>query len=163
GYVDAALGPVSVDLTIARKANKSIPTMVTLGLDFAYTDADGIVLYSKKMQSIGRGDVEITKASCEVKGLETIAKEAIGYVTDGMAAYLGTSTKITEAAQAVKGGPKTTASENPAVAPQSAIALPVPVPRGESASVIFRAIVHNQNRNQVLHTGETVAIEIEVK
>jgi hypothetical protein len=29
--------------------------------------------------------------------------------------------------------------------------------------VIFRAIVHNQNRNQVLHAGETVAIEIEVK
>ena len=164
GYVDAALGPASVDLTISRKADKSIPTMVTLGLDFAYTDANGTVLYSKKMQSIGRGDVEITKASCEVKGLETIAKEAIGYVTDGMAAYLGTSTKITEAAQARKAGsPKTASSENPAVAPQSTAALPVPLPAGESASVIFRAIVHNKNRNQVLHTGESVAIEVEVK
>jgi hypothetical protein len=29
--------------------------------------------------------------------------------------------------------------------------------------VIFRAIVRNENRNQVLHTGEAVAIEIEVK
>jgi hypothetical protein len=163
GYVDVALGPTSVDLAFSRKADRSHPAMVTLGLDFAYRSADGTVLYSKKMQSIGRGEVDITKASCEVKGLEAIAKEAIGYVTDGMAAYLGTSTKITDAAQALKGGPKTTASENPAVAPQSAVALPVPVPSGESASVIFRAIVHNQNRNQVLHTGETVAIEIEVK
>jgi len=163
GYVDVALGPASVDLALARKADKSHPAMVTLGLDFAYTAADGTVLYSKKMQSIGRGEVDLTKASCEVKGLDTIAKEAIGYVTDGMAAYLGTSTKITEAAQAVKGGPKTAASENPAMAPQSAAALSAQVSGGESASVIFRAIVHNQNRNQVLHAGETVAIEIEVK
>jgi hypothetical protein len=163
GYVDVALGPTSVDLAFSRKADRSHPAMVTLGLDFAYRAADGTVLYSKKMQSIGRGEVDITKASCEVRGLEAIAKEAIGYVTDGMAAYLGTSTKITDAAQALKGGQKTTASENPAVAPQSAVALPVPVPGGESASVIFRAIVHNQNRSQVLHAGETVAIEIEVK
>jgi hypothetical protein len=164
GYVDAALGPTSVDLAITRKADKSIPAMVTLGLDFIYTAADGTVLYRKKMQSIGRGDVEITKASCEVKGLDTIAKEAIGYVTDGMAAYLGTSTKIAEAAQARKAGSsKTAVSENQAVAPQSAEALPAPLPMGDSASIIFRAIVHNENRNQVLHTGESVAIEVEVK
>jgi hypothetical protein len=163
GYVDVALGPASVELGLSRKADKSLPARVTLGLDFAYTAADGTVLYSKKMQSIGRGEVDMTKASCEVKGLDAIAKEAIGYVTDGLAAYLGTSTKITEAAQAVKGGPKTAAPENPAVALQSAAALSAQVSGGESASVIFRAIVHNQNRNQVLHAGETVAIEIEVK
>jgi hypothetical protein len=34
---------------------------------------------------------------------------------------------------------------------------------GEPATVIFRAIFRNENRNQVLHTGEAVAIEIEVK
>jgi hypothetical protein len=33
----------------------------------------------------------------------------------------------------------------------------------EPATVIFRAIVRDENRNQVLHTGEAVAIEIEVK
>src|SRR5512138_2400903 len=129
GFVNAALGPTSVDLPITRKADKSIPAMITLGLDFSYTAADGTVLYRKKMQSIGRGDVEITKASCEVKGLDTIAKEAIGYVTDGMAAYLGTSTKIAEAAQARKAGSsKTAASGNQAMAPQSAEALSAPLP-----------------------------------
>lgn len=164
GYVDAALGPASVDLSILQKADRRTPAMVTLGLDFAYTAADGTVLYTKKMQSIGRGEVQITKASCEVKGLDAIAKEAIGYVTDGMAAYLGTSTKITEAAQARKaGGSKTAVPEKPAGAPQSAMIVPVPGPSEESASVIFRAIVHNENHNQILHTGETVTIEIEVK
>ena len=55
GYVDAAVGLAYVDLVIPRKANKSYPATVTVGLDFAYTAADGAVLYSKKIQSIGRG------------------------------------------------------------------------------------------------------------
>ena len=180
GYVDAALGLAQVDLAIPRKANKSYPATVTLGLDFAYTAADGRVLYSKKIQSIGRGEVDVTEASCEVKGLDTIAQEAMGYVTDGMAKQLGTSHNIIDAGQARKaGGPKAaaasvpppspivtgeaSASAKPAIAPQSAGAVSVPVPADESATVIFRAIVHNEHRNQVFQTGEAVAIEIEVK
>ena len=41
GYVDAVLGLANVDLAIVRKANKRYPATVTLGLDFAYTAADG--------------------------------------------------------------------------------------------------------------------------
>jgi hypothetical protein len=180
GYVDAALGLAQVDLAIPRKANKSYPATVALGLDFAYTAADGRVLYSKKIQSIGRGEVDVTETSCEVKGLDTIAQEAMGYVTDGMAKQLGTSHNIIDAGQARKaGGSKVaaatapppspistdgvSASEKPAIASQSAVAIPVPVPAVEPAMVIFRAIVRNEHRNQVLHTGEAVAIEIEVK
>jgi hypothetical protein len=180
GYVDTALGLAHVDLAIPRKANKSYPATVTLGLDFAYRAAGGTVLYSKKIQSIGRGEVDVTEASCEVKGLDTIAQQAMDYVTDGMAKQLGTSHNIIDAAQARKaGGPKAaaatvpppspistggaSASAKPTVAPQSAAAVPVPVPVDEPATVIFRAIVRNENRNQVLHTGEAVAIEIEVK
>jgi len=180
GYVDAALGLAYVDLTIPQKANKSYPATVTVGLDFAYTAADGTVLFTKKIQSIGRGEVDVTEASCEVRGLNKIAQEALGLVTDGMAKQLGTSTKIIEAAGSRKaGGPKAAAATvpppspistggasapaKPVVAPQSAAAVPVPVPGGESATVVFRAIVRDENRNQVLHTGEAVALEIEVK
>ena len=177
GYVDAALGLAQVDLAIPRKANKSYPATVTLGLDFAYRAADGRVLYSKKIQSIGRGEVDVTETSCEVKGLDTIAQEAMGYVTDGMAKQLGTSHNIIDAGQARKaGGPKAavpppspiltgeaSASAKPAIAPQSAGAVPVPVPADEPATVIFRAYARHENRNQVLQTGEAVAIEIEVK
>ena len=180
GYVDTALGLAHVDLAIPRKAHKSYPAMVTMGLDFAYTAADGTVLYSKKIQSIGRGEVDVTEASCDVKGLDTIAQEAMDYVTDGMAKQLGTSHNIIDAAQARKaGGPKAVAatvpppspistsgvsvSAKPTIAPQSAAAVSVPVPVDEPATVIFRAIVRNENRTQVLHTGEAVTIEIEVK
>mgnify|MGYP001607677208 FL=1 len=180
GYVDAALGLAHVDLVIPRKANKSYPATVTVGLDFAYTAADGTVLYSKKIQSIGRGEVDVTESSCEVKGLDTIAQEALGLVTDGMAKQLGTSNKIIDAAEVRKAGgakaaaatvpppspistSRAPASAKPGVALQSAAAVPVPVPVDELATVIFRAIVRDENRNQVLHAGEAVAIEIEVK
>jgi hypothetical protein len=180
GYVDAALGMAHVDLAIARKANKSYPATVTLGLDFAYTAADGAVLYSKKIQSIGRGEVDVTEASCEVKGLEKIAQEAMGFVTDGMAKQLGTSNKILAAAEARKTGDSKSAaaavpppsplsvsgvpvSATSAAAPQSSASVPAPVPADESATVIFRAIVRDENRNQLLHGGEAVAVEIEIK
>ena len=104
GYVDAALGLAYIDLAIPRKANKSYPATVTLGLDFVYTAVDGRVLYSKEIQSIGRGKVEVSEASCEVKGLDTIAQETIGLVTDEMAKQLGTSSKIIDAAEARKAG-----------------------------------------------------------
>ena len=157
GYVDASLGLAHVDLAIVRKANKRYPATVTLGLDFAYTAADGTVLYSKKTQSIGRGEVEVTEASCEVKGLDAIAQEAMGYVTDGMAKQLGTSNMIVDAAQARQAG-----GSKAAPLPLSA-SVPVPAPVGGPATVIFRAIVRHENRDQVFHSGEAVAIEIEVK
>jgi len=68
GYVNASLGLAHVDLIIHRKSNKRYPATVTLGLDFAYRATDGAVLYSKKIQSIGRGEVDVTEGSCEVKG-----------------------------------------------------------------------------------------------
>ena len=181
GYLDTALGLAQVDLAIPRKANKNYPATVTVGLDFAYTAADGMVLYRKKIQSVGRGEVDVTDTSCEVKGLDKIAEEALGYVTDGMAKQLGTSTKILDAAEAKRAGSSKVAaaavpppspisteatassSVKPAIVPQSVATLPVPLPVDEPATVIFRAIVRDQNRNQLLHAGEALAIEIEVK
>lgn len=157
GVVDVSLGLAHVDLAIVRKANKRYPATVTLGLDFTYQAADGTVLYSKKIQSIGRGEVEVTEASCEVTGLDTIAQEAMSLVTDGMAMQLGTSSKISEAAQARK------ADGSQAAPMQSARAQSSPVPVDGPATVIFRAIVRDENRDQVFHSGEAIAIEIEVK
>ena len=178
GYVDAALGLAGVDLAITRKTNKSYPATVTVGLDFAYTATDGRVLYSKKIQSIGRGEVDVIESSCEVKGLDKIAQDALGYVTDGMAKQLGTSTKILDAVEAKKAGNSLTATIPPpspittggdSLSAKSAVPLhsertvSVPVPVDEPATVIFRVIVRDENRNQLLHTGEALAIEIEVK
>ena len=157
GSVDTGLGLAQVDLAIPRKVNKRYPATVTLGLDFAYRAADGAVLYSKKLQSIGRGEVEVTEASCDVKGLDTIAYEAMDLVTDGMATQLGTSTKVIDAAQASKAG------GSQAVSLPSSAAASASIPVDQPATVIFRAIVRDENRDQVFHSGEAIAIEIEVK
>ena len=58
GVVDVALGLRRVDMFVARKANKSYPATVTIGLDVAYTDSQGTVLHSKKLQSVTTGEVE---------------------------------------------------------------------------------------------------------
>ena len=157
GTVDTVLGLAQVDLAIPRKAIRRYPVTVTLGLDFAYRALDGTVLYSKKIQSIGRGEVEVSEVSCEVKGLDTIAYEAMDLVTDGMALQLGTSSKIQEAAHARK------ADGSQAVLLPSSTAAPVSLPADQPATVIFRAIVRDENRDQVFHSGEDIAIEIEVK
>ena len=157
GSVDTALGLSQVDLAIPRKVNRRYPATVTLGLDFAYRALDGAVLYSKKIQSVGRGEVEVTDISCEVTGLEAIAYEAMDLVTDGMALQIGTSSKIQEAAHARK------ADGSQAVSLPSSAAAPVSLPADQPATVIFRAIVRDENRDQVFHSGEDIAIEIEVK
>jgi hypothetical protein len=157
GSVDTGLGLAQVDPAIPRKANRRYPVSVTLGLDFVYRDRDGAVLFSKKIQSIGRGEVEVSEGSCEVKGLDTIAYEAMDLVTDGMALQLGTSSKINEAAHARKD------DGSQAVPSPSSAAASGPIPVDQPATVIFRAIVRDENRDQVFHSGEAIAIEIEVK
>ncbi len=157
GAVETALGLAQVDLAILRKSNKRYPATVTVGLVFVYRAADGTVLYGKKIQSIGRGEVEVIEASCDVKGLDTIAQEAIGLVTDGMATQLGTSSKIIASARSSKTGGSHTVPLEPTAA------LSVPVPADEPASIIFRAIVRHESRDQVFHSGESVMIETEVK
>lgn len=178
GYQDVSLGMTQLDLVIPRKADKSYPATIAIGLDFAYTASDGTVLYSKKLQSVGRGEVDVTAASCEVKGLDRVAQQAIDNVTDGMAQQLGTSNKIVEAAEARKAGAPPSAGAappSPIVAGEAPVPAPAPAVAAtgvtaavvtapdEPATLVFRAIIRDENRNQLLHTGETISIELEIK
>jgi Caspase domain len=184
GYVDVALGFDHTDLVIYRKAKRSYPATVTLGLDFAYLDTEGTVLFRKKLQSSSSGEVDVaSEGSCEVKGFEKVVQGAIATVTDGMAKQLGESTKIREQAVARKAGtPRPTSAGSPpplsvqgpphveppptpptVPSPAEAARVPVAPPADELTTLTFRAIVRDQNRNLLLHGGEAVAVEVEVK
>jgi hypothetical protein len=177
GYEDVSVGLINLDLFIPRKTTRSYPATVAIGLDFAYTAADGAVLFSKKLQSMGTGDVDVNQSSCEVKGLDKIVKEAIAKVTDGMAEQLGTSAKIRQAAGAGHAGaaaqgtvaPPSPIAPDASVAPMGPAVVPVPSASAPEATVelpstlVFRAIIRDENRNQLLHEGENVSVEIEVK
>jgi hypothetical protein len=181
GYEDVGVGLINLDLFIPRQTSRSHPATLAIGLDFAYTAADGNVLFSKKLQGVGSGDVDINAASCEVKGLDKIVKEAIANVTDGMAEQLGTSPKIRQAAAGGHtGGSAVGAPPPPSPVAQPAPTVPVPAPvpvpvphaaeKGSAAdgdeqpsTLVFRAIIRDENRNQLLHQGESVSVEIEIK
>ena len=178
GYEDVSVGMTTLDLFIPRQVTRSHPATLAIGLDFGYIAADGTVLFSKKLQGVGSGDVDVNVSSCELKGLDKIVKEAIANVTDGMAEALGTSVKIRQAAGAGQAGASATgATSPPSPMAQSVPVVPVPVPvpvpapaaagaaatEEEPSTLVFRAIIRDENRNQLLHEGENVDVEIEVK
>jgi hypothetical protein len=188
GYQDVSVGLINLDLFIPRQVTRSHPATVAIGLDFAYTAADGNVLFSRKLQAAGSGDVDVNVSSCEVKGLDKIVKEAIANVTNGMAESLGTSVKIRQAAGAGRAGaaasgapppPSPIAQAAPSAtqaAPAAPLPVPVPVPapaatgtgtaaatEEQPSTLVFRAIIRDENRNQLLHAGESVSVEIEIK
>jgi hypothetical protein len=182
GYVDVALGINQTDLVIYQKAKRTYPVTVTLGLDFAYTNTEGTVLFRKKIQSAGSGEVNVpSETGCEVRGLEKVLQDTIATVTDGMALQLGESTKIREQVAARQSGtPRPMVIASPpsplqtsvaaAVVPLSAAVSsseatrePLPIPSDQPATLTFRAIMRDQNRNLLLHGGEVMTIEVEVK
>lgn len=183
GVVDVALGLRRVDMFIVRKANKSYPATVTLGLDFSYTDQHGAVLHSKKLQSVITGEVDARADSCDISGLDKVAHEVIATVVEGVAQQLGTATKIREQAQFRKPPhgataqsapmqpalPASTASPNTSVPP--APVVPANEASSPTASVApsgttqlsFRTILRDQNQNHVLEQHESFSVEFEVK
>jgi hypothetical protein len=187
GVVDTALGVRQVDLFIPRKANKSYPATVTLGMEFSYTDHHGTVLVSKKLQSAATGEVETRADTCNISGLDKVAEEAAAKLVEGMAQQLGTATKIREQAQFRKSGDKGTMQSapvppaTPAVAPLAATPV-VPVAPLQSAAgstpqaaapdsairsgmtqLSFRTIIRDDNQNHVLEQRESFSVEFEVK
>ena len=175
GYEDVSVGMTTFDLYIPGRATKSYPATLAIGLDFAYTAADGKVLFSKKLQSVGHGDIHVNETSCDVKGLEKIVQEAISKVTDGMAESLGMSVKIREAASTGHAGPVGPSASPPSPLVQAVPVVPAAVQApvqqeaaatavtAEPSALVFRAIIRDENRNQLLHQGESVSVEIEVK
>lgn len=187
GIVDTALGFRQVALFVPRKANKSYPATVTLGLDFSYTDNQGAVLYSKKLQSAATGEVEARADSCDISGLDNVAQEAATKLAEGVAEQLGTAIKIREQAQFRKlGGARPIPSASGQTAPpiqaplsaesSTAVAPTQPVDGTrqlptEPVSTVqlgpthlsFRTIIRDDNQNHVLEQRESFSVEFEVK
>jgi hypothetical protein len=186
GAVDVGLGLKQIDLAIHRQITKKYPVTVTLGLDVAFLAEDGTVLISKKIQSAGLGEVEVSEQSCEVKGLDVVTLEAINLVAEGIAKQVAESVRVREyAAQrqaaspaAQRGSPPPSAGlpegTRPIVAepPPPADAQekgsrppnsPVEPVAEQIAALTFRAIIRDENRDQILQPEESLTIEVEVK
>jgi hypothetical protein len=186
GVVDVALGLKQLDVFVPRKSNRSYPATMTLGLEFSYSDADGTVRNSKKLQSQQKEDVEVASESCAIKGLDHLAEQTADKVVEGMAVHLGESAKIREAAQSPK-HPRVVPvvsgerrRPEPVMQPPPRAQQPLsggsgsslssvqpvePVTRGEGngARLSFRTIFRDENRNQVLEQRERFTVDFEIK
>ena len=185
GVVDVALGLKQLEVFVPRKSNRSYPATMTLGLDFSYSDADGTVRNSKKLQSQYREDVEATSDSCALTGLDVLAEKAADRVVEGMAVHLGESAKIREAAQSPRNPRPVSVAVAERPIPESIVPLPVPseqpragaepssssVPAVEAAErreggparLSFRTIFRDENRNQVLEKRERFTVDFAIK
>ncbi len=190
GIIDVGVGLKQIDLAIPRQVKRKHPVTVTLGMEVAFLAEDGTVLFSKKLQSAGLGEAEVTDQSCDVKGLEPVVREAVELVTEGVALQVSESIRIREYAQQRKTGMPSSAGTptQPGNAPPLAAVVPVaPMVEGaaggtqgsgstltenlpspgegsqEATALTFRAILRDENRDQILQQEESLTIEIEVK
>ncbi len=189
GAVEVGLGLKQIDLAIHRQVRKSYPVTVTLGLDLVFLADDGSVLFSKKLQSAGAGEVGVTEQSCDVTGLDSVVQEAVDLVAEGMAKQVAESIRVREFAEQRRagtsaasvlppqsGGPTPGDPALPVLSPfpappqeaeaprQFADQLPVGDPLLRvSGALSFRAIIRDENRDQILQPDESFTIEVEVK
>ena len=178
GAIEVGIGIRRINLAIPPQSHGSYPATATVGMEMVFLARDGTVLFSKKMDGVGRGTVTVAEQSCVVEGLDGIVQEAIDSVADGLAKQMALSSQI-QAYAATKDTWKPIAgrSRPEAVAPIAGVAA-VPIPAApeisppvqvtppqpvQPAQLGFRAIIRDENRDQFLDPEESLTIEVEVK
>ena len=178
GAIEVGVGVRRINLTIPRQSHGTYPATATLGMEMVFLARDGTVLFSKKLEGVGRGTVTVAEQSCVVEGLDGILQEAIDSVADGLAKQMAQSSQI-QAYAAAKDTWKPIAGQSrsePVVPIAGAIVIPPPVASEmgqavqatapetvQPAQLSFRAIIRDENRDHLLEPDEAVTIEVEVK
>lgn len=178
GAIEVGVGTRRVNLPIPPQGHGSYPAVATVGMEMVFLARDGTVLFSKKLEGVGRGTVTVAEGSCVVEGLEGILQEAIDSVADGLAKQMALSSQIQDYA-ATKDTWKSIAGQSKpepmapitgvvVTPPPAAPELTQPIQATPSelvqpAHVNFRAIIRDENRDQFLDPDESLTIEVEVK
>jgi len=169
GAVDVSAGLKELDLFVPPRRSGTYTATLTLGATANYLDQSGNLLYSKSLRVETKGKVETDSRSCDVRGLDKLAAEGSLLLAQGLKKNLGTAPPIRRAAQAQKAGRPALAAApaSPAAAPVAAPALAAakPVQPAQAGGLIplsLRAMLRDENANQVLEGGERVTVKAEV-
>ncbi|WP_413936557.1 hypothetical protein [Nitrospira sp. BLG_1] len=178
GAIEVGVGVRRINLAIPSQGHGTYPATATVGMEMVFLARNGTVLFSKKLDGVGRGTVAVAEQSCVLSGLEAILQEAIDSAADGLAKQMALSSQIQDYA-AMKDTWKPIAGQfrsepvppivgTTAVPPPAAPELTQPVQTVPSelvqpAHVNFRAIIRDENRDQFLDPDESLTIEVEVK
>ncbi|UVT15126.1 MAG: hypothetical protein H8K04_15060 [Nitrospira sp.] len=178
GVIEVGVGLRRIDLAIPKQAPGTYPATATVGVEMVFLARDGALLFSKKLTGTGRGIVTVGDQSCEIAGVEAIVQEAMDSVAEGLAKQMAQSVQIREyAAQRDTWVPMAARPRPTAVAPtaETAAVPPAAVPEmveqpsvaptdvAHPVQLSFRAIIRDENRDQLLGPDEAITIEIEVK
>jgi hypothetical protein len=137
GTLRIDLGLIELDLFIPRQARKSYSATLTLGGTVSYMDASGASLFSKKLRTEIRADVETDGVSCEVKGLAPLADETLAKLVQGFKRSIADSAKIRQAAAGRKAGSLPVAAAPPPsvpAMPPGRPAIPAPPPAASAVA-----------------------------
>jgi hypothetical protein len=177
GVTEVGVGPRRIELAVPKQMPGTYPATVTVGIEMVFLARDGTLLFSKKLESAGRGTVAVGELACQVEGLEAILQDAIDSAIDGLAHQIAQSAQIREyAAQRSTWAPMAARPRPPVTAPtaETATSLPTVETAAQQLSIAstappapaqlsFRAIIRDENRDQFLQPDESLTIEIEVK
>ena len=128
GTVRIELGLKELDMFITKQQRKTYPASVEFGGTLTYADSSGTSLYTKKLRTEVKGDVETDGMGCEVKGLDALVQEALAKLAVGFKKNIADSIPIKRAASGRKPGSLPVAAPPPAAAPPSAVASTVKPP-----------------------------------
>jgi hypothetical protein len=183
GTVRLDLALKELDLHIVRQGKRSYPATVNLGGTLTYSDANGNSLFSKKLRTEVKDEVETDGVNCEVKGLDPLVQETLAKLAVGFKKNLADSLQLKRAASGRKPGTlpvtadsRVTAPLPSPVPPAAPPAPPMPVPSPGAGAVAdapadtdtgpptlaFHALLRDESGDHILMSGETLTVEIEV-
>ena len=189
GAVDTALMRQRIDLTIPRGGAGTYPAAVAIALDLNYSESGGTMLFIKTLERTVRGQVTVRAGACDIEGLDGLVAAAADQVSEAVVKALALSPRVREVAdqRAKKPLPDTAdadaqteqPSPGPAgartgqtdqAAPQATAGMgrPGETPGSDPrtlppASLSFRAILRDDNRDNLLQPDEVLTIDVEVK
>jgi hypothetical protein len=153
----AVLEAGEVSLNIPRREIGEYPLKTLVRLRVTVTDSEGKPLFNEAVKGEGKWTVRTDGIECAVQGVMLPVTEAMEKLSDRVVESLTQSVKIRDMAVRIR-----TRQELMAGGKAGGIVIS-PVPgSADPPTLSFRALLEDENRNQVLEGGEKVVVRVEV-
>ncbi|HZC68549.1 MAG TPA: hypothetical protein VE201_08040, partial [Nitrospirales bacterium] len=153
--LSAALETGEMGLAISRREIGEYPLKVLVRLRVTVVDAEGKTLLNEPVKGEGKWTVTTDGTNCTVQGLMLPVTEALEKLSDRLVDTLTQSVRIRDWAIRLRTRQEMMAANKPSTGAP-------PTVTAEAPTLSFLASLEDENRNQVLQTGEKVVVRVEV-
>ncbi len=155
--MSAAMEASEINLYIPRREIGEYKMTSLVRLRITVVDAEGKSLFNETIKGEGKWTVTTDGIECTVRGLMLPVTEALEKVSDREVEALNQSVKIRDWAIRL-----TTRREMAAAAGRQSNVPSAAPSAADPPTLSFRATLEDENRNQMLDTGEKVVVRVEV-